>query len=114
MNAQAFKKMIEEAVRKAVRDELKQLLAEHAASQLVGSQRIIKEDLNFSSEDVGSNFMPKTPQQLAAEKARMDTLFKPQIGNKTSPSVPPTNGDFSAFLMDTARNFNPSEMMGGE
>jgi hypothetical protein len=124
MNSQLFKKLIKEAVREAVREELKQLLAEHAASQLMQPNSILRENLEFSSGDVGPNRYPKTPQQLAAEKAKMEAMFgdmrkagpklsslEPDLGGK--PAIA-GGGNFNAFLQDTAANFNPAEMMGGE
>jgi len=140
MDAKVFKKIIMEAVRIAVRQELRQLLAEHAASQLVKPNSILSENLNFSSNDVGPNHYPMSPSQQSAKKASMEKMFKQQTKpvqqandwsfganmNQPEPSIAQNNGksalagggDFSAFLADTAVSLTPSEVaqmrMGGE
>jgi DNA primase len=130
MNTKLFKQLIKEAVREAVREELKQVLAEHAASQLTESyKQKLTENLSFTSDSVGPKHFPKTPQQAAAEKARMEKLFKPQavqqptedwsmgstmVEPEFNPPAPSSGMDFSAFLADTAQNFNPMELRGGE
>lgn len=102
MNTDTLKKLIKEAVKQAIREEFKQILAEHAASQLVYGQRPIVEQLTPQSSRM---YQP-------ANKQKLQEVF----GNKpvTATPVIPTQpvNDFSSFLLDTAQNLTPQDIAG--
>jgi hypothetical protein len=106
MNTSVFKQLIKEAVREAVREEFKQVLAEHAASQLVSGNHTL---------------MTESSPLPAAAKLDLRQKMSSAFGGFSKPSnialpeeklAPPVKGDFSAFLMDAAEHMTPQDIAG--
>lgn len=109
MNAQLFKKLIKDACREAVREELNKAIKEGKFN----NNNILQEDMqsfNFTTENIDPSMSKKMVKQ------QMDQMF----GGKTmqkSPSqglkvLPGASNPFAAFLEDSAQNLTPQELNG--
>lgn len=103
MDTKVFKKLIKEAVIEALREEFKQILAEHAASQLVARPMI--------TENYGQPFNT-VPVNREVLKSKMDGMFGSTQNRPTSMLAAPVANDFSAFLIDSAETMTPQELSG--
>ena len=109
MNTKEFRQIIAEEVRKAIRAEFKQVLAEHAAGQLV-QKPYINENISYTSDNVAPVKHDKSA--LRAKMAEMmGGIPKPNTNRVNLPESTPEApvNDFSAFLADTVENFTAAD-----
>lgn len=104
MNAQVFKKFIQEIVREAVRSELREVLAEHGAKQLSES---------LKTGVVGNNplYQPRIAAPKVDMRGKLDEMFSSDI--KKGPELKVENKNmFDEFLADSAQNMTAQEVQG--
>lgn len=134
MNSKVFKQFIQEAVRQAVREELKQLLAEHAASQLITpqyTQRPIINEQSYTpsvspmgvSATQSSNNISQARIQL---KNKMDSAFgmsapgaasipTPKVKSSSVPELkitPNQENAIASLLAETAQSITAMDIAG--
>ena len=107
MNAKQFKKILKEACKEAVREELESLLTE--------SSQPLKESktFNFTSNDVMSSGLPSDARNSLRSKMGMAFGFdQPQQTPNNIPLVTDDKNPYLAFIADAANNMTAQDISG--
>jgi hypothetical protein len=105
MNAKAFKTLIKEAVREAVREEIGILLLEQKKQALSEG---IENTVSFTSKDVS----PVGTDVRNSLRSKMGSMFgyeQPQSNLRVDPKA---DNPFMAFIEDAANNMSPQDLSG--